>query len=83
MNANTIHHLTEEELKELLAKVASRRDKALTRRACDSLYCPPTPIGQRADSMFVKDRLGQRNNWNTILCSQLTSRSGMSRHGEF
>ena len=44
MNANTIHYLTQEELKELLSKVASKRDKALTRRACDSLYYSPTPM---------------------------------------
>jgi hypothetical protein len=43
MNTTTIHYLTQEELRELLAKVSSKRDKALTRRACDSPYCSPTP----------------------------------------
>ncbi len=39
MTTNTIHYLAQEEPKEFCKKVASKRDKALTRRACGSLCC--------------------------------------------
>jgi hypothetical protein len=75
MNTNTIHYLTQEELKQLLAKVASKRGKALTVRACDRLYCSPTLTRQRAGIMFVKDWLDHRNIQNTIAYSQPTSKT--------